>query len=213
MTLRGRRVNRFLKLWCLVASGGLGIWASSTSFQKSSIGWPQQHLTEKVLNFNVTFHDPTKKLFFSKHQNKAEFKNLDDSEVFSSDFSSLRNLCSHIDLIGLCNLSGLNSLYSPISSKNFLILMVRSSLAPKSPIWIPFCGMDHEKSTFYWYLRPCLSEAVEASLCYFFENWLKKLKCPNLLNTPGTMIQDNYQSFYLSEPFTLACFNMRHPVG
>ena len=26
------------------------------------------------------------------------------------------------------------------------------------------------------------------------------------------MIQDNYQFFYLSEPFTLARFNMRHPV-
>jgi hypothetical protein len=55
-------------------------------------------------------------------------------------------------------------------------------------------------------------EAVEASECYFFENWLIKLNWPNLLNTLGTMIQDNYQSFYLSEPFTLARFNMRHPV-
>ena len=26
---------------------------------------------------------------------------------------------------------------------------------------------------------PCVTEAVEASLCYFFENWLMKLKCPN----------------------------------
>ena len=31
-----------------------------------------------------------------------------------------------------------------------------------------------------WYLF--LSEAVEASLCYFFENWLMKFKCPNLKN-------------------------------
>ena len=27
-----------------------------------------------------------------------------------------------------------------------------------------------------------LSEVVEASLCYFFKNWLMKLKCPNLRN-------------------------------
>jgi hypothetical protein len=40
------------------------------------------------------------KHFFSKHQNKAEFKNLDDSEVFSSDFPDLRNLISLIDLWG-----------------------------------------------------------------------------------------------------------------
>ena len=27
-----------------------------------------------------------------------------------------------------------------------------------------------------------LLEAAEVSLCYFFENWLMKLKCPNLRN-------------------------------
>ena len=39
-----------------------------------------------------------------------EFKNLGDSEVHSSDFPGLRNLSSLIDLSGLCNLTGLNSL-------------------------------------------------------------------------------------------------------
>ena len=39
-----------------------------------------------------------------------EFKNLEDSEVHSSDFPGLRNLSSLIDLSGLCNLTGLNSL-------------------------------------------------------------------------------------------------------
>jgi hypothetical protein len=39
-----------------------------------------------------------------------EFKNLEDSEVLSSDFPGIRNLFSLIDLSGLCNLSGLNSL-------------------------------------------------------------------------------------------------------
>ena len=46
--------------------------------------------TEKVLKFNMTFHNSTKKYIFSKHQNKAESKFLDDSEVLSSDFSDLR---------------------------------------------------------------------------------------------------------------------------
>jgi hypothetical protein len=50
--------------------------------------------------------------------------NLDDSEVQSSDFLVLRNLCSLIDLSSLYNLTGLSSLYSPNSSKNFLILMI-----------------------------------------------------------------------------------------
>jgi hypothetical protein len=39
----------------------------------------------------MIFHDSTKITFVSKHQNKAEFKNLVKSEVLSSNFSGLRN--------------------------------------------------------------------------------------------------------------------------
>jgi hypothetical protein len=52
---------------------GLSICVPSTSFQKSSIGWPQPPPTEKVLKFNLIHHDSTPKNIFSKHQNKAEF--------------------------------------------------------------------------------------------------------------------------------------------
>ena len=38
----------------------------------------------------MIFHDSTKNIFFTKHQNKAEFKNLDDSEVLSCYFPDLR---------------------------------------------------------------------------------------------------------------------------
>ena len=38
----------------------------------------------------MIFHDSTKKSLFSKLQNKAEFENLDDFEVLSSDFPGLR---------------------------------------------------------------------------------------------------------------------------
>ena len=48
MALRGRRIKHFLELWLLVGSGGFTISVSSASFQKSSIGWPQQPPTEKV---------------------------------------------------------------------------------------------------------------------------------------------------------------------
>ena len=43
-----------------VYSWGLGIWVSSTSFQKRNIGWPQQPLTEIVLISvkNWIFDDP-----------------------------------------------------------------------------------------------------------------------------------------------------------
>ena len=55
-------------------------------FQKNNISWPQQPPAEKLLNFNMIFHDSIKRKSFSKHQNKVEFKNLGDSEVLSSDF-------------------------------------------------------------------------------------------------------------------------------
>ena len=64
MALRGRRINNFIRLWCLVASGGLHICVSLNSFQKNDMSWPQQPLTEKVQKFNMTFHDSTQKFFF-----------------------------------------------------------------------------------------------------------------------------------------------------
>ena len=39
--LMGRRVNHFIEWWFIVGSGGLEIWVSSTTGQKSNIGWPQ----------------------------------------------------------------------------------------------------------------------------------------------------------------------------
>jgi hypothetical protein len=41
MALRGSRIKNFDELWYLVASGGYDFFVSSTSFQKSNIGWPQ----------------------------------------------------------------------------------------------------------------------------------------------------------------------------
>ena len=69
-----------------------------------------------------------------------------------------------------------------------------------------------ENPIFHWYLVPFLSEAAEASPCYFFQNWLMKLKCPNLLKPLDTIIQENCQPFYPSEPFRIIRFQMRHPV-
>ena len=73
-----------------MASEGKKICVSSTGFQKNDIGWPQQPPTEKVLKFNMIFHDSTQKKIFPKHKNNAEFKYQDDSEVLSSDFTGLK---------------------------------------------------------------------------------------------------------------------------
>ena len=89
MALTDTKIEIFDRIPLIACSGGYDIWVLSTSSQKSNISWPQQPPIEKVLKFNMTIHDSTKKIFFPKHQNKAELKNLDDSEVLSSDFQTL----------------------------------------------------------------------------------------------------------------------------
>ena len=64
MPLKDRMINIYLKFGCLVASGGVDILVSSICFQKSNIDWPQQPPTEKVLEFNIIFHDSTPPFFF-----------------------------------------------------------------------------------------------------------------------------------------------------
>ena len=76
--------------WWLACSPIFSIWVSSKKFQKSDIGWPRQPPTENMLRFNMIFFMIPPNTFFSKHQNKAEFKSLDDSKVLSSDFPDLR---------------------------------------------------------------------------------------------------------------------------
>ena len=62
--LRGRKIKNFDHTSLAAWSGGLPISVSSSSFQKSCIGWPQQPLTEKMLKFNLIFHDSIPKNIF-----------------------------------------------------------------------------------------------------------------------------------------------------
>ena len=64
MAMKGRRFINFIELLSIAGSGGSEIWVSSTSILKSDKGWPQQPLTEKVLKFNMTFHDSNKQKSF-----------------------------------------------------------------------------------------------------------------------------------------------------
>ena len=59
MALRGRRNDNFDDISLAACSQGLPIFLSSTSFQKSSNGWPQQHPTERVSNISekLDFND------------------------------------------------------------------------------------------------------------------------------------------------------------
>ena len=122
LTLTDRNMQVRFCLKVSVYSWDYGIWVSSTSFQKSNIGWPQKPPTENstsvfmILSIFIFFQN-TKLKYFSPQI--IEFKNQDDSEVLNSDFPGLRNHCSLIDLSGLCNLIGLNSLYSLIWAIEF----------------------------------------------------------------------------------------------
>ena len=101
-----------------MASRGLGICVSSTSFQKNYIGWPQQPPTEKVQKFNLIFHASTQKIFFSKHKNKVEFKCLDDSEILNSDFSGLKtSAASMTSVASTASMASMTSTAS-LASKN-----------------------------------------------------------------------------------------------
>ena len=74
---------------------------------------------------------------------------------------------------------------------------------------IPFWIIKY--TIFYWYLTLFFSEAVEASRCFFFENWLMKLKCPNLLR-PLSRHHISKKIINPSEPFSYIHFTMIHPV-
>ena len=91
------------------------------------------------------------------------------ASILTARYGSKR-LCSLNGLYSLNNLSGLNDLNSLISLIKLLTIMGGSFLVPKLSKPVRFCGMDHQKSNFLLILTPFLSEAVEDSQCYFFEN-------------------------------------------
>ena len=60
MALRGRKIENFDDISLAAWSQGVPICGSSTSFQKSSIRWPQQPPTERVpeISKKWIFDDP-----------------------------------------------------------------------------------------------------------------------------------------------------------
>jgi hypothetical protein len=96
----------------------------------------------------MRIRDSTPKILFSKHQNKEEFKNLDDSEVLISDFPGLRtsaaSMTSTAPTTSVASRTSIASFYQKL-----LILMIGSYLAPKRQISVHFCGMFIKNSIFY----------------------------------------------------------------
>ena len=70
-----------------------------------------------------------------------------------------------------------------ITTEDFRVILDLEFINLRTKMILFWCldfWQNHENP--FWTLVPFLSEAVEASLCYFFENWLMKLKFPNLRN-------------------------------
>ena len=56
MALRGKKINNFHELWCLVALRDVEICVPSKNFQKINIDWPQQPRTERVSDISRKFN-------------------------------------------------------------------------------------------------------------------------------------------------------------
>ena len=90
------------------------------------------------------------------------------------------------------NLCGLLRIYD-LSIPFFLLLQILSYSTPHCMGHLFLVPMN-----FSLILATFLLEALEASRCYFFENWLMKLKCPLLVKPLGTIVQKILISTYIT---------------
>ena len=116
--------------------------------------------------------------FLQNIKNIDDFNNLYGSEVLSSDFPCLKTSTASMASSASTTSVASMTFTASFHQKKSLLLMVGYPLATKRPIVVFFCGMDHQKPTFYLISVSFLSEAVEVSRYYFFENWLVILKNP-----------------------------------
>ena len=112
---------------------------------------PLRPPTEKVLKFNMSFHDSVKIFFFKNSEESdispqiIEFKNLEDSAVI---FQALETSPASLMSVAWQPHWPQQPL-KPNLLKKFMILMVWSSLSPKKPLLVILCGMDHQNPIFH----------------------------------------------------------------
>ena len=113
------------------------------------------------------------------------------------------------------------------ASKTLMASMTSKDLFPQKTSWFwwfhPHWHPNHQywslfgkwilkNPNFYWYLAIFLSEAVEASRRYFFENKLIKLKCPHLLKVLLPFIKLGIQLLLVIWDFKVCHIELEHPV-
>ena len=175
LTLTDRNMQARFYLKVVLKSWGLDIWVSSTSFQKSNIGWPQQPPTEigpKIQHDISWFYHF---FFLSKHQNKAEFKNLYGSEVLSSDFPGLKT--SAASMASTASTASMASMQWPLKP-HFIKKITPDDdwipLATKSPILVFFGGMDHHKTQIFTDICTFSVGGCRGQLILFFWKLVEK---------------------------------------
>ena len=152
------------------------------------------------------------KIFPPKHRNKAEFYNMDDSEVISSDFPGLRT--SAASMTSTASTTSVASMTSTASfhQRTSWTWLLDHPWYQNDQYWSLFEEWIIKNPVFYWYLIPFLLEAVEVNLYCFFEKWLQISNYHNLRHLQNTLFLWNYLSWYLLEPNYFVHFNVRHPV-
>ena len=128
---------------------------------------------EKIQNYISWFYQ---KIFISKHQNKAEFKNLDDSQVLSSDFPGLgTSLTSAASAASLASTTSTAQFHQRTSWNWWL----EHSWHQNDQYWSLYVEWIIKNPIIHWYLISFLSEAVEASLCFLNTG----CKCKNVITS------------------------------
>ena len=145
--LKDKKIHNFIELWCLMGSRGMEIWVLSSSFKKSNRGWPQQPQTERLLKFNIIFHDSTKKFCFQKIKVKPNSRTWMTLKSSVVAFQALEPIQPQWPLQPQ-QPRWPQWPRQPHFIKFLFSLMVGSSIAPKWLIPVPFCGMDHQISNF-----------------------------------------------------------------
>ena len=168
LALRERNIQVRLYLKVVLKCWDVDILIIRTNFQKCNLGWPQQPPTEKVHELKNDISWFHQKKWFSKHQNKSKFNNLDDSGVLSSDFPGLR-----ISVASMTSTASVASMTSTASfhKRNYWVLCFHQPWHQNDLSWSLNVEWIIKNPLFYWFLAPFLLEAVEASLSYIFENW------------------------------------------
>ena len=197
MVLRGRNVENFDDLSLAAWSRGLPICVSSTTFQKASAGLNSlQQKGYQMLVKNWIFDDP-----FHKKEPLLVILVPRMFQPSGSVIFSMKWGCrGHWGCWGCWGHWGCRGSRAwKITTGDFRVIQVLE-FSFILMFWKNlYGGWNHEVSG--WILALFLSEAVEASRCYFFENLLTKHKWVTLVIMQLEIYHKNYQSCYPSEPF------------